>query len=337
MPHSNISIFVPHVGCPHMCSFCNQQTITGVQNIPHDKDVKRICSEAMNDIEDYSNTEIAFFGGSFTAVPRDYMIELLKASHEFLGQGKFKGIRISTRPDCINEEILEILKQYGVTAIELGAQSMCNHVLQANDRGHTAEDICNASQLIKAYEFELGLQMMTGLYMSSKSDDIYTMNEIIKLAPHTVRIYPVAVLENTKLAELYRSGSYKLISFDEMTDLCSYMLSCFYMAGIRVIRCGLHASETVERDIVAGFYHPAFREICESEVCKTAVLKHIKFGEAAVVYVSEADVSRAVGHKKKNKHFFDENNYEVEFKVDLSLEKGEICINKDVYNVFEIT
>lgn len=291
----------------------------------------------MNDIEDYSKTEIAFFGGSFTAVPIDYMIELLKAAHEFVGQGKFKGIRISTRPDCINEEILKILKQYGVTAIELGAQSMCDHVLTANERGHTAEDICLASALIKQYEFELGLQMMTGLYMSAKSDDVHTMNEIIKLNPHTVRIYPVAVLENTKLAELYRSGEFKLISFDEMTDLCSYMLSCFYMAGIKVIRCGLHASETVERDIVAGFYHPAFREICESEVFKTAVLKRIKTGEAAVVYVSQSDVSRAVGHKKKNKHFFDENGYKIEFKVDLSLEKGEICINKDVYNVFEIT
>lgn len=150
MAHSNISIFVPHIGCPHMCAFCNQRTITGTEKIPHADDVRRICSQAMGEVKDPSQTEIAFFGGSFTAVPRDYMLELLEAADEFVGEGKFSGIRISTRPDYIDSEILDILKTHGVTAIELGAQSMVDRVLEANERGHSAADIENASKLIKA-------------------------------------------------------------------------------------------------------------------------------------------------------------------------------------------
>lgn len=320
-----------------MCSFCNQRTITGAQVIPRADDVKRICLQAMTEISDYSNTEIAFFGGSFTAVPREYMLELLVAASGFVGENKFSGIRISTRPDCINQEILRILKQYGVTAIELGAQSMSDDVLKANERGHTSDDVRNASELIKSYGFELGLQMMTGLYRSSRDDDIHTMNEIIKLKPKTVRIYPVAVLEGTKLAELFHSGEYEPGSFDEMTELCAYMLSCFHKAGINVIRCGLHASETVENNIAAGFYHPAFREICVSLLYKNAIAAKVQPDEPTVVYVSKSGVSSAVGQKRANKLFFEENDYRIDFKVDNSLEKNEIRINKDVYNVFEIT
>lgn len=337
MAHSNISIFVPHVGCPHMCAFCNQRTITGVQDIPHAEDVKRSCTQALNDISDYENTEIAFFGGSFTAVPREYMIELLEAAYDFVGDGKFKGIRLSTRPDCIDKEILDILKRYGVTAIELGAQSLCNHVLQANERGHTVEDVYNASQLIKEYGFELGLQMMVGLYKSTEHDELETMAKVIELAPKTVRIYPVAVLENTKLAELYDSGEYKLVPFEQVVHICARMLSKFYDAGIDVIRCGLHASETVENDIVAGYYHPAFREMCESQIYRNAILSMINGVENETIYVSKSDVSRAVGHRKSNKIYFENNNLKIDIKVDESLKKGEIRIKEDVCNVFKIT
>ena len=235
MAHSNISIFVPHVGCPHMCAFCNQRTITGVQKIPHAEDVRRVCTQALAEISDYENTEIAFFGGSFTAIPRDYMLELLQSASEFVGKGKFRGIRISTRPDCIDNEVLELLKSYGVTAVELGAQSMCNKVLEANDRGHTAEDVCKASELIKEYGFELGLQMMVGLYKSTLQDELETMESIIDIAPKTVRIYPVAVLKNTQLAELYEAGEYELMPFDEVVSLCAEMLSRLYQAEIEVI------------------------------------------------------------------------------------------------------
>ena len=337
MAHSNISIFVPHVGCPHTCSFCNQRTITGVEQIPNADDVRETCTQALSEVADYKSTEIAFFGGSFTAIPRDYMLELLNAAFEFVGNDKFGGIRISTRPDCIDEDILALLKAHGVTAIELGAQSMSDKVLKANERGHTSDDVIRASELIKQNGFELGLQMMTGLYQSSSADDIYTMQEIIKLKPKTVRIYPVAVLKGTKLASLYQSGEYKLVSFDEMVKLCVEMLKAFHNAEIDVIRCGLHSSETVEQDIVAGFYHPAFREICISQLFRYAIEKYADKSIKTEVYVSGSSISTAVGHKKANKQYFEENGYIIDFKVDNTLEKDEIRINKDVYNVFEIT
>ena len=153
--HKNISVFIPHAGCPWQCSFCNQRTITAQEKLPHAEDVRKICSQALVEMKDISDTEIAFFGGSFTAIARDYMLELLESAQEFIGEGKFSGIRISTRPDCINREILGYFKKYHVTAIELGAQSMSNTVLKANRRGHTAEQVVKSAKLIQKYGFEL--------------------------------------------------------------------------------------------------------------------------------------------------------------------------------------
>ena len=162
--HANISVFVPHLGCPNMCSFCNQRYIARTEEIPTEATVINAVNIAMGS-KNYSaeNTEIAFFGGSFTAIDKDYMLRLLGAAYPFVRDKKVAGIRISTRPDAIDEEILNILKNYGVTSIELGAQSMCDAVLQMNNRGHTVTDVINASKLIKEHGFSLGLQMMTGL------------------------------------------------------------------------------------------------------------------------------------------------------------------------------
>ena len=250
MGHSNISVFVPHIGCPHMCAFCNQRTITGTEKIPHADDVKRICTQAMNEVKDVSQTEIAFFGGSFTAVPREYMLELLGAAQEFIGNDKFKGIRISTRPDYISTEILDILRDNHVTAIELGAQSMSDVVLKANERGHTVQDVENAAKLIKSYGcFDLGLQMMIGLYKSNRETELETWSKIAALSPKTVRIYPVVILNGTRLGELYKSGEYKPMDFDEVVKICSYLLTEADKLGIDVIKLGLHASEVVEEQM----------------------------------------------------------------------------------------
>ncbi|MDE6149180.1 MAG: radical SAM protein, partial [Ruminococcus sp.] len=313
------------------------RTITGVQEIPHGDDVKRVCAQALNEISDYENTEIAFFGGSFTAVPREYMLELLKSAYEFTGEGKFKGIRISTRPDCIDEEILDILKRYGVTAIELGAQSMCNHVLDANERGHNVEDVYNASRLIKSYGFELGLQMMTGLFRSTYKDELRTMHRVIKIAPDTVRIYPTVIIKGTKLAELYDEGTYKPISFERMVELCGRMLEEFKENDIEVIRCGLHSSENVEGEMVGGFYHPAFKELCESEIFRRKIEIEImtknqdnslldcireKF-KPYVIAVNPSSISKAVGHKRCNTEYFKNHGYSVKFVTDNSMSKYE--------------
>ncbi|MDE5996269.1 MAG: radical SAM protein, partial [Eubacterium sp.] len=206
MKKGNISIFVPHIGCTQKCSFCNQNTITGSHSAPTPNDVKNAVETALQKT-DYEY-ELAFFGGSFTAIKRAYMLSLLEAAKPYVESGSIKGIRCSTRPDAIDDEVLSLLKAYGVTAIELGAQSMNDEVLSANLRGHTADDVRNASKLIKEYGFELGLQMMTDLYLSTPEMDIETAKEIIKLDPDTVRIYPTVTLKNTYLEKLMNEGKY---------------------------------------------------------------------------------------------------------------------------------
>ena len=322
MSHNNISIFVPHAGCPQQCSFCNQQTISGQQYVPHRDDVIKVCSQAMEQIKHKSDTEIAFFGGSFTAIARSYMLELLEAAKEFLGKDGFKGIRISTRPDFIDREVLDILKSYGVTAIELGAQSMVNKVLEANNRGHSAEDVYSASRLIKEYDFELGLQMMTGLYKSSYSDEEETMKKIMEIMPDTVRIYPVVILEGTELARLYKTHEYKLVSFEEMVRLCADLIQMFEAWQIEVIKCGLHASDGVEGEMIGGYYHPAFRELCESEIYRREMYWVLAdyfssvdvTSQEVALKVNPSCISKAIGHKKSNIKYFKEN-YNIDIKV----------------------
>ncbi|MBQ8296681.1 MAG: radical SAM protein [Ruminococcus sp.] len=325
MKHSNISIFIPHIGCPNMCSFCNQHTISGAQKAPTAQEVREICEKALAEARSPENTEIAFFGGSFTAIPRGYMLELLEAVQDFIGEGKFRGIRISTRPDCISEEILTVLKKYGVTAIELGAQSMSNKVLEANDRGHTAEDVVNASTLIREYGFELGLQMMIGLYKSTGDDEFETVDKITGICPDTVRIYPVVILEGTKLSELYREGEYTTFSFDEAVEMSAIAMMRFESGGIRVIKCGLHASEFVEKDMVGGFYHPAFRELCEGLIYRWRIEEIIGYetgeGFDFVIAVNPSCISKALGHKKSNAEYFRKQGINIKIIGDENIPK----------------
>ena len=262
MKKGNISLFIPHLGCPHKCSFCNQNTITGKQTQPSADDVRAAVETALRKKNyDY---EIAFFGGSFTAIDREYMLSLLKAAYDYVKDGRVNGIRISTRPDCIDEEVLDILKKYGVTSIELGAQSMDGEVLRANFRGHTAEDVENASRLIKSYGFELGLQMMTGLYLDTNEKAIETAKRLIALSPDTIRIYPTVVLKNTYLAKLYEDELYKPQTVDDAANLCTKIVPMFEKAGIRVIRLGLHSSPELKKNMIAGAFHDSFGEIVKS-------------------------------------------------------------------------
>lgn len=300
-----------------MCSFCNQHTISGAQHAPTADEVRLVCEKALGEVRSPENTEIAFFGGSFTAIPRDYMTALLKAAADFIGDGKFRGIRISTRPDCIDEEILTLLKKHGVTAIELGAQSMSDDVLKANDRGHTSEDVVRASRLIRKYGFELGLQMMIGLYRSSSADEYETMNAITAIHPDTLRIYPVVILKGTRLAQLYMSGEYNPPEFDEVAEMCSQFMETAQANGIRVIKVGLHASEFVEKDMVGGFYHPAFRELCEGRIylrkLKNALGEDFSYAEASV---PARNLSKALGQKKCNIEYFKNKGAELKIVAD---------------------
>ena len=327
MKHINVALFVPDEGCPHRCSFCNQKTISGKTKRLELADIDSAVKTALESA-DCNKGEIAFFGGSFTAIDKDYMISLLERAKMYIDKGLFAGIRVSTRPDCINEEILQILKYYGVTSIELGCQSMDDEVLRLNNRGHSADDVVKSAKLIKDYGFELGVQMMTGLYGDNDETAIETARKLIALAPDTARIYPTVVLENTELERLYKEGEYRPQTVDEAADLCSELLLMFHDADIKVIRVGLHSGGNVEDGFVAGAYHPAFREICESRIYLKKVLAEIKRqgtekGDITIT-VGSSFVSMMAGQKKANSQKLREMGYNLKIKQDKNMKKYEI-------------
>lgn len=322
MKKGNISLFIPHLGCPHKCSFCNQNTITGKQTQPGADDVRAAVETALKKKNyDY---EIAFFGGSFTAIDREYMLSLLKAAYDYVKDGRVNGIRISTRPDCIDEEVLDILKKYGVTSIELGAQSMDDEVLRANFRGHTAEDVENASRLIKSFGFELGLQMMTGLYLDTDEKAVQTAQKIIDLAPDTIRIYPTVVLKNTYLAKLYEDELYKPQTVDDAANLCTKIVPMFEKAGIRVIRLGLHSSPELKKNMIAGAFHDSFGEIVKSRYMLNKILKYPPADYE--IMVNSKSVSQLKGQQKRNIYFLMEEGYNIKVTVNDKVAAGDIKI-----------
>ena len=327
--HSNISIFVPHIGCPNKCSFCNQRYITGVCKAPRAQDVIDAVTTAVNSQNyDAKTTEIAFFGGSFTAINRNYMTSLLEIASNFVKEGKVSGIRISTRPDAIDDEILYLLKEHNVTAIELGAQSLNDRVLRLNNRGHKAEDVSNAAKLIKEHGFELGLQIMTGLYADSDSSAVRTAEKVIQIKPDTVRIYPTIVLKNTDLAALYLDDKYKPQTLDSAVNLAAKLYKMFCDAGIKVIRLGLHSIE--ETAFIAGPWHPAFSELCQSQIMLNDVLKKLTTKGKYIIYVGKSDVSKMIGQKKSNINFLADRGYYCKVKVKSELSNLETEIEKEV-------
>lgn len=319
MKQTNLSIFIPHKGCPNTCSFCNQRFISGSEKAPSPEEVTAVLAAQVPFLEKGGlQAEIAFFGGSFTAVDRDYRRSLLYAASQYVKEFPhvYSGIRCSTRPDCIDEEILEELRLYGMTAVELGAQSMNDQVLAVNMRGHTAEDVRRASALIKSYGMELGLQMMTGLYKDKPQYCINTAKEFIALKADTVRIYPTMILKGTTLDQLREKGLYQSFSFDDTVELCADLLTLFKDADIPVIRLGLHASETVEGTMTGGVYHPALGEIVESRIMLREILKQMKAigGARFVLYTDKKNISLVSGHKGANKRYLNDMGYTFKIK-----------------------
>lgn len=321
--HSNISIFVPNLGCPQQCSFCNQHYIACSEKLPDAQDIENAVKTAIS-TKNYNpeNTELAFFGGSFTAIDRGYMMYLLQVAYHYIKSGEISGIRVSTRPDAIDDEILILLKQYGVTAIELGAQSMDDEVLNLNRRGHSADDIRIASTLIKNYGFQLGLQMMTGLLGDSEEKDIASAKEIIKLSPQTVRIYPTIVFEDTYLGELYKSGWYTPQTLEGAVKLTVKLIKMFMEENISVIRTGLHTIN--EEKYLSGPWHPAFRELCDSQIFLEKAKNALEDKGDYIIYVNKGSVSKMIGQKMKNIIVLRELGFNCKVKEDISLGLFEI-------------
>lgn len=328
--HANLSIFVPHNGCPQQCLFCNQNRIAGASHTLTPEEAAALCDEFLPVHDAAGHTEIAFFGGSFTAIDRGVQRGLLEAVFPFVRRGRASGIRLSTRPDAIDPEILDFLAGYGVTAIELGAQSMDDAVLAANRRGHTAADVERACALIQAHGgFELGLQMMVGMYgeRDARRSAAQTAQRFCQLAARTVRIYPTVVVENTPLCDLWRAGEYEPLTVGEAVDVTAELLGIFEAAGIRVIRIGLHADESLQGSAVAGPFHPAFGELCQSRRMRDKIEAQLPAEAAAfTVRVHPGWESRAVGHGRANATYFAERGAQMTVEVDPAVEPGAAVV-----------
>ena len=342
-----IPIFVPHLGCPNDCVFCNQKSISGqMKNITKD-DIKNTIEFYLKNIKDKEiYTEVAFFGGSFTGIEESLQEEYLSTAYQYIKEGKVNSIRISTRPDYINKNILKRLKKYKVQTIELGVQSANDYILKRSGRGHTFEDVKKASKLIRWNGFKLGHQMMVGLPESTRIDEINTAKQLIKLKPKMVRIYPVLVIKNTKLEKDYLNGKYEPLPLVQAVETSKEIYNMFVKNRIEVIRIGLQNTEEISEpenensQVVAGPYHPAFRQLVESSVWYDKILDKIKKLNIKVkqveVTVNPADVNTVVGHKRENAIKL-KDTYDVILKVkqDKNIKQGQSEIKiTEVYTDF---
>lgn len=300
---SIIPIFIPHSGCPNDCVFCNQKRISGSLFPADGESVRRDIAQALEKLPVELKKEVAFYGGSFTAIPVGEQEELLSAAGEFMARGEIHALRLSTRPDAIDPDTLARLKRYGVKTIELGSQSMREDVLLASGRGHTAEDTVRAAQMIKKAGFQLILQMMTGLPGSSSEKDMESARAIAALHPDGVRIYPTVIVKDTALYDMWRRGEYAEHTVEDAVELCSQLLPVFRDADIPVIRLGLNPTEELSAGAAAGgAYHPALGEMVLSRMLLKKVRPLLeKFaGQDVAVSVHPKRVSAMVGQKRQN-------------------------------------
>ncbi len=327
--HKTIPIFVSHMGCPNDCAFCNQRAITGQHLSVTPEMADGMIQQALETLPENTKTEIGFFGGSFTGIDIHLQKSLLSVAQRYVLSGKVHAIRLSTRPDYISKEIVEMLKSYGVTTVELGAQSMDNGVLLENHRGHTAEDTVAASKLIRQNEINLGLQMMTGLKNDTDEKSLETARKMIALEPRCVRIYPTLVLRGTYLEKWYLEGSYCPQSIENAVQLCANIRQMFDEANIPVIRMGLMASDQIhpDADVVAGPYHPAFGELVQSEIYFKEISNSIPEHTTDVaVAVHPKTLSAYVGNRKNNIKRFLEKGIKMQFIPDEDIIPGTFQI-----------
>ena len=337
-----IPIFVPHLGCPNDCTFCNQKSISGQQKKVTENDVRETIEYYLNNFKEKdAYKEVAFFGGSFTGIDVEEQEMYLKTAYDYIKEKKIDGIRISTRPDYIDKHTLKRLKKYKVKTIELGVQSTNDYVLELCKRGHTFEDVKKASKLIRRYGFDLGHQMMVGLPESTEKDEITTAKDLIKLKPKMVRIYPVLVIKGTALEKQYLAGEYEPLELRQAVERCKELCYLFGKKKIKVIRIGLQNTDTIcnpenqESEVVAGPYHETFRQLVESSIYYDTIVNKIKKYDVKVkeieVITHPQNVSNIVGYKRENVEKL-KNMYDVDLSIiqdiKFSPDKIEVIISK---------
>ncbi|HOJ80961.1 MAG TPA: radical SAM protein [Clostridiales bacterium] len=307
--HVIIPIFVPHKGCPNDCIFCNQKKISGqLEEMTPDK-IHETVKEHLGTISQDAFVEIAFYGGSFTAIDKVLQEEFLKHAWSYIEAGKVSEIRVSTRPDRIDTEILEMLKKYGVRTIELGVQSLDDEVLRASLRGHDSAVVFRSAKLIKDMGFRLGIQIMTGLPGDTREKCMETARKVVSMSPDVVRIYPVLVIKGTGLERLMEKGDYRPQTLEEAVDLCAELLRLFEDNGIDVIRVGLQPTENIREgagsDVAAGPVHPAFRQLAQARLSLKRIeeiidSQHLSDAQELIICTGPSNISDVVGQKRSN-------------------------------------
>lgn len=304
---SIIPVFVPHLGCPNDCVFCNQRRISGSVAPATAENVVSAIENALRLTPPGTRRQLAFYGGSFTAIPVAEQESLLGAAAPYLERGDIASLRLSTRPDAIDGAVLRRLRSYGVETIELGAQSMSERVLALSGRGHTAADVEDAARAVKGAGFRLILQMMTGLPGADDESDVESARRIAALGPDGVRIYPTVIVRDTALCDLWRAGRYKEHTVEDAVRVCARILPVFEQAGIPVIRLGLNPTEDLSGgDAVGGAYHPALGELVKSRIMRDRaekILSGAKRGEQAVLRVNPRLMSQLVGQHGANRAY----------------------------------
>ena len=314
--HINIPIFIPHLGCPNMCVFCNQRTISGKSEFRAES-IREEIEQVLSTAEESDECEIAFFGGSFTGIEPSLMISLLEIAEEYVTLGRVKSIRLSTRPDYINEEIISILKRYSVKTVELGLQSAKDEVLSLTKRGHLFADEITACQMLVREGFDLVGQMMIGLPGSSIEDEMKTAEFIASVGASYARIYPTVVFRDTELFSMCHSGEYTPLTLEDAVERSASVYDFFLSRGVKVIRVGLCASENLssEEKYYGGPNHSALGELVEGRVMLNRMLAEIDasdgiLGDCIHILVSRGFLSRAVGQKRVNKEYI-KNKYKL--------------------------
>ena len=331
--HYTIPIFVPELACPNRCVFCNQQKISGTLCQPSDSEILEIIEERIATIPAGSEVEIGFFGGNFTGIPLAEQEHMLNLVQPWLLQGKVTAIRLSTRPDYIDQQHLDLLKRYGVRTIELGAQSLDAEVLQLTGRGHSVEDVRNASRLVLDNGFALGLQMMIGLPGDTPEKSLQTAKEIVRLGATCTRIYPTLVIKDTELETLYHEGKYVPLTIDEAVTWAKEIIPVFEAAEVKIIRLGLHPSEGLlhGRNLVAGPFHVSFAELVHTATWNDLLrpLTETSGNENLSIAVAEGQLNAAVGYGGKNRDMLKQFFHNVKFHCDPVLEgrafRADIC------------
>ena len=322
---SILPVFVPHLGCPHACVFCNQRRISGAQRAATAEDVRNTITKAAAFLPRGGKRQLAFYGGSFTAIPAPEQEALLAAAKEALDRGEIDAVRLSTRPDVIDGAVLDRLRRCRVETVELGAQSMDDEVLRLSGRGHTAADVERAARLVKSAGFRLILQMMTGLPGDTPEKDLDSARRIIALRPDGVRIYPTVIVRDTELCDMWRRGAYREHSVEDAVETCARLLPLFEAAGVPVIRLGLNPTEELSAGAaVGGAYHPALGELVKSRVLLNrarALLKDVPPGSRVTLEVGKGRRSQMTGQHRENIRKLTE---------EFSLASLEICENAEI-------